>query len=685
MGTGKKEAGHGPRLNADDSPIVETESQFDTEPKFLDQRHLSTQAIDLDSLFTEDVTSSGSFDVTGVRLTSFGRLLNALPMPVLLVNRSLSITFLNEYWGVIDPDYQRILNSPFCDLFPEPGVARKAQSLIEQVFADRKAQVAKGLLQVQETRIWARMHCRSLRMGRQRFVLVPVENLTLEKEREDLQELHRLELQEAHDQLEIRVQARTSELVEKNVRLQQEITERKRVESALRASEERFRAVFESAEDLVFVKDASLRYTHINPAMADILGVPRSAVFGKSDEDLMEPELASLSREVESRVLAGQTIELEHSMKFVGPAITCSFVRVPLKDAAGAIVGLCGIGRDITERKSREKQMASNGRATPLDHYPSEAMQRTMKQLSLAASSDSTCLFQGESGTGKDFFARYLHDHSNRSGGPFFGINCAALVPELAESELFGHEAGAFTGAIGRKRGLLELAESGTLLLNEIGELAPQLQAKLLSFLDHHSFPRVGGEREISVNARLVASTNRDLVTEVKSNRFREDLFYRLNVLTIHIPPLRERLEDLPFLVQVLIESLAKRVGLRTIPVCSDEAMKALADYHWPGNVRELRNVLERALILGDGRSITAEKIGLKIAESETETGGPGISVPVSMPEGGSMNEVLREVKTALVEAGLQRSGGNVKEAARFLGISRDSLNHYIKSLGVRR
>jgi DNA-binding NtrC family response regulator len=311
-------------------------------------------------------------------------------------------------------------------------------------------------------------------------------------------------------------------------------------------------------------------------------------------------------------------------------------------------------------------------------------MKTTLHHVRLAAKVDSICLFLGESGSGKDWLARYLHEHSPRASGPFFCINCAALAPELAESELFGHERGAFTGAASRKRGLLELAEGGTLLLNEIGELSPKLQSKLLTFLDTKSFTRVGAERNIFVNARLVAATNRNIEREVEAGTFRRDLFYRISVLTIRVPPLRERREDVPLLVRNLIESLAKLMGLKVLPVIDPEVMALLAGYDWPGNVRELRNVLERAIIHSNGQRITPEQITLD-SKLGTAASDSNISLSVNLAWGSSLNEALNEAKRSLVMEGLRRCGGSVTETARALGVSRDALNYIMKSLHIRR
>ena len=290
-------------------------------------------------------------------------------------------------------------------------------------------------------------------------------------------------------------------------------------------------------------------------------------------------------------------------------------------------------------------------------------------------------MLTGESGSGKDYLAQYIHKHSDRANGPFFAVNCAAIVPGLAESELFGHERGAFTGAVARKRGLLELAEGGTLLLNEIGELSLPLQAKLLTFLDTRKITRVGGEKEITVNARLIAATNRDLGKEVATKRFRQDLYYRINVVAIEVPPLRERLDDIPILVHEILSRLRKELQIHDTPVITSAAVHALKRYGWPGNVRELRNVLERALILSHGKKLNPESLGLRDTASSLPQD-KKTSFGVSFPSHQSLNEITQDLKRFLVTEALRRSGGSRQGASTLLGISRHSLKHYMKTLG---
>lgn len=456
-----------------------------------------------------------------------------------------------------------------------------------------------------------------------------------------------------------------------NARLLTEVEERRRAEEALRESEERFRTIFETATDCIFIKNRALRYTHVNPAMESLFQRPRSQIVGRTDEDLYGKDTARSLATVDRRVLEGEVIEGEHTRPVNGVLTTFLETKVPLMDQSGAVTGLCGIARNITDRKRIDPVTAIE-----VSGYPSRAMRAAMERARLVASQDTIVLLLGESGSGKDYLATFVHAASQRANGPFFAINCATVAPELAESELFGHEAGAFTGAQARKRGLLELAEGGTIFLNEIGELSPRLQAKLLSFLDTRTFTRVGGEKTISVSARLIAATNRDLEQEAVQGNFRQDLFYRLNVLSIRVPPLRERKEDIPALVTEITAKLQKEIRLVSPPVFTREVLDALAAYDWPGNVRELRNVLERALIISGGGRISTEVLGMAPARTEW-------TFAARFPEGGTLNEATRELKRSMVSEALRRAGGSPSAAARLLGISRNSLNHYISTLDI--
>jgi DNA-binding NtrC family response regulator len=308
-----------------------------------------------------------------------------------------------------------------------------------------------------------------------------------------------------------------------------------------------------------------------------------------------------------------------------------------------------------------------------------EPMQR-VKQLvrKVAASPSSTVLLTGESGTGKDLVAKVIHYLSSRAARPFLNITCSALPEQLLESELFGHERGAFTDARQQKRGLLEQADEGTVFLDEIGEMTPALQAKLLRFLEEKAFRRVGGSGDIRVDARVIAATNRDLDDHVRAGKFREDLFYRLNVLRVELPPLRARQDDVPVLAQHFVDTFAREFK-RPVRGLSQTAEAALRAYGWPGNVRELRNLVERAVLLCEGDVLQpADFDSLHTARHRASTSHGGFDLPAE-----GVN--LEEVEKSLVTQALERAGGNQTRAATLLGLHRDQIRYRIEKFGLKR
>jgi DNA-binding NtrC family response regulator len=288
------------------------------------------------------------------------------------------------------------------------------------------------------------------------------------------------------------------------------------------------------------------------------------------------------------------------------------------------------------------------------------------------ASLRSTVLVRGESGTGKELVARAIHNSGERAAGPFIAVSCAALAETLLESELFGYEKGAFTGAAGQAKGKFEMAGGGTIFLDEIGDIPAKLQADLLRVLQDHSFYRVGGAEEIHVDVRVVAATNRNLEEDVAQGRFREDLFYRLNVIEIRIPPLRERREDIPLLAAHFIAKLAPEVG-KPVTEASEGALRILMDHDWPGNVRELENAIERALVTSRA-SVLAEDDFAFLASAARER---AWTVPPNMS--------LEQLEAEAIKAALARTAGNVKEAAAQLGIDRSTLYEKIKRYEIPR
>jgi DNA-binding NtrC family response regulator len=304
---------------------------------------------------------------------------------------------------------------------------------------------------------------------------------------------------------------------------------------------------------------------------------------------------------------------------------------------------------------------------------------------SRAAQGNATILLTGESGSGKQMLAEYIHQRSPRQNGPFVYVNCVALSDELIESTLFGHERGAFTGAIARKEGRLEAAAGGTAFLDEVGDITPRLQAKLLHFLEAGEFERVGGTRTIHVDCRVIAATNRNLESAVKEAKFREDLYFRLNVFPVQLAPLRDRLEDLPALVM----HLAERVRPHQPAAFTADAIALLGSYEWPGNVRELANVVERLSILG-GAEVDAALVrqvlprsGSLRFEAPTVTTDSGTTHSIADLGGRSLSNVLDDYERALIGAALKRASGNVAEAARALQTDRANLYRRMKRLGL--
>jgi Nif-specific regulatory protein len=300
----------------------------------------------------------------------------------------------------------------------------------------------------------------------------------------------------------------------------------------------------------------------------------------------------------------------------------------------------------------------------------SPPMKRLFKLVTQVAKADSTVLIRGESGTGKELTARAIHQASPRADAPFLAVNCATLSETLLESELFGHEKGAFTGAVARKIGKLEAAHTGTLFLDEVGEIAPPLQAKLLRVLQEREFERVGGTRPIQVDIRLLAATNRDLEAAIREGRFREDLYYRLDVITVTLPPLRERRGDIPLLASHFAERHARRLQGGAVGF-SPAARRALTAYHWPGNVRQLSNVVERALVLGEDEMIRSDDLPDEVLEADDK------------PPGDFQATVL-ETKKKLILSAFRDAGGDHREAARILGLHVNSLHRLIRNLKLK-
>jgi DNA-binding NtrC family response regulator len=303
----------------------------------------------------------------------------------------------------------------------------------------------------------------------------------------------------------------------------------------------------------------------------------------------------------------------------------------------------------------------------------SAKMQEVLATVERVAPTNSTVLLGGESGVGKDLIARAIHEKSRRAAGPFIKINSTAIPENLLESELFGYERGAFTGATTSKPGKFELADKGTLFLDEIGDVPPAIQVKLLRVLQEREFERLGGTKTIKVDVRLIAATNRDLREALEQGTFREDLYYRLNVVPIDIAPLRQRKEDIPELVTLFITRFAGDSG-KPVESITPEAMQILVNYHWPGNVRELQNIIERACALAKGTVLTADDIHLDVRPAKAANGTSNF-----LPDG----MTLEHWEDEMIREALRRANGNKSQAARLLGLSRNALRYRLSKIGI--
>ena len=314
----------------------------------------------------------------------------------------------------------------------------------------------------------------------------------------------------------------------------------------------------------------------------------------------------------------------------------------------------------------------------------SKRMRRIARMVTKVAQGKVTVLLQGESGTGKEVVARAIHNQSPRADKPFTVINCAAIPSELLESELFGFEAGAFTGAKRRKKGLLEVADKGTLFLDEIGEMPLKMQAKILRVLETNSLRRVGGTSDIEVDVRFIAASNRDLRAAIDEGSLRRDLYYRLGVVVIELPPLRERIEDLELFVAAFIKEFDQTMG-KGVAGVSDEVLRLMRHYDWPGNIREVRNVIERALVLCDGPEIQPAHLPAELSDGYGYPGRPQSQDPHIdlLSDGVDLAELVSDMERRLIRDAMDRTGGNQTEAAELLSISRDQLRYRLEKYGL--
>jgi PAS domain S-box-containing protein len=432
-------------------------------------------------------------------------------------------------------------------------------------------------------------------------------------------------------------------------------------------------AILESISDGVFTVDMEWRVTSFNRAAEMITGIPRAEAIGRLCSEVFKSSMCESQCALRRTLKTGQPV-LQQSGFIInahGQRIPVSISAAVLRDSEGRMIGGAETFRDLTELEALRKQLGGQ-------HYRfgemvsrSPSMQSVFDLAKAVAGSPSTVLIRGETGTGKELLAQSIHEMSGRSDHPFVAINCGALPDTLLESELFGYKRGAFTGANKDKPGRIAMAGEGTLFLDEIGEISPALQVRLLRVLQQRVFEPLGGTKPEKLKARVLAATNRDLDLMVRDGVFRQDLFYRVNVISLCIPPLRERLEDIPVLTHQLIDRF-NRLQERRIQGTTPEALALLMAHDWPGNIRELENVIERAFIL-----CNSERIGSEHLPSELRGSG-------RFPDGERMIATAREAaESETIRAALERNGNNRLATARELGIHKATLYRKMKALGI--
>jgi formate hydrogenlyase transcriptional activator len=464
-----------------------------------------------------------------------------------------------------------------------------------------------------------------------------------------------------------------------------DIDDRKRVEQTLRQSEEDLRTITDAIRQVIVVLAPDGKTLYANQVACEETGLSLNAIMKEGfAPQAYHPDDRDRLRAREEGLRRGDPFELELRARHKSGEYRWKLVQYnPLKDEGGQIIRWYATATDIDDQKKTEERLRNENlvlreeidRSSMFEDIvgSSTPMSQLLKKVEKVAPSDSTVLILGETGTGKELIARALHRRSKRASRAFVKVNCAAIPQSLIASELFGHEKGAFTGAMQRRVGRFEAASGGTLFLDEIGELPMETQIALLRVLQEREFERVGSNHPISVDVRLIAATNRDLNAAVATGTFRQDLFYRLNVFPMAVPPLRERTDDIPVLVEYFVGRFAKEAG-KNIRHIAKDTLKKLQRYHWPGNIRELQNVVERAVILTEADTFVVDESWLK-----------GESVDPMSPEGRSATGD-REVE--MIEAALAECHGRISGpsgAAAKLGIPRQTLESKILRLGINK
>jgi len=432
-------------------------------------------------------------------------------------------------------------------------------------------------------------------------------------------------------------------------------------------------SVFDQLSDALVLYDPEFRITGVNRAAEKLFGVSSEEMLGKHCQDIFncavcEPGCGVLVGLNQNPSAPHSTVRLRTGN---GMERLVVMRTTQMFDEGGRLSGVVATIKDITEESAPQKRevIAESG--------PMRDVMNFVRRV--AASEATTILLEGENGTGKDLVAKTLHYQSLRQAEPFIAINCAAIPDSLLESELFGYEKGAFTDARAQKRGIFELADRGTLFLDEVGEIPLMLQAKLLRVLEEQSFRRLGGLKDIQLDLRVVAATNKNLREAVKEGAFRQDLYFRLNVIKILIPPLRDRADDIVPLTRFFIEHYNRKFK-RNIEGVTEAAAKLLLYHDWPGNVRELRNAIERAMILEESSSIDPASLPIAISRPDGDASHE-VALPAAAPSDGLS---LEDNERSLLVRALEKTNGNQTQAARLLRVTRDTLRYKMKKFNLR-
>jgi formate hydrogenlyase transcriptional activator len=462
----------------------------------------------------------------------------------------------------------------------------------------------------------------------------------------------------------------------------------KQAEAKLREDERALRRITDAIPQTIVVQDPDGIPVYANQAVLDYTGLTMADVLTSDFRArIFHPEDLKRVREQRQAALArGLPFEIEQRALGKDGQYRWFLIRYnPFRDEQGRLVSWYATGTAIDDRKRAEDRMRSENVALREDIVrssmfeeivgSSDVLRTVLEQIAKVAPTDSTVLIQGETGTGKELIARAIHNRSRRAGRAFIRVNCAAMPLSLIASELFGHERGAFTGALQRRTGRFESADGGTIFLDEIGELPHETQIALLRVLQEREFERVGGNEAIAVDVRVLAATNKDLTRAVRDGAFREDLFYRLNVFPIHVPALRDRVGDLPLLVEYLVERYARKAGKR-IRRISKETLDLFEAYHWPGNIRELQNVIERAVILSSADAFRVDASWLTPVPAKSPASTDSLVGDLAQRERTIIENALRDSHGVI---------GGATGAAAKLGLPRQTLESKIRKLGIDR